>query len=294
MSDQILQEPRDFLERLVRSNGRPSTDRRTDVVVVTCSDPRIADVIKDVPATLIRLPGVEADPSWVGFKDLMHRPPLATVFLCHDRCRAHNEVMGRARGAVEKSRQTFWEWFGRAGGAWLAGKVDVESRHITFLDESGEAWEPEKLLRTLPVHSGEALAPLLEMNAARRPTSPRGTTPLHPAVGVLAISIAGALNDMRCRNMAYVLDWVGQPLDIFTNQVGILGNICLINAHKPHLVMVAPAEEAEEARGILAYASSVLSEMEHGHCFTAELVVRHGSGNFSSIAFHDAIDVRVR
>lgn len=271
-------------------------DHDTDVVVVTCSDPRIADAIKDIPATFVRLPGVEADPSWVGFNDLMAScPPLATVFLCHDHCLAHGEVMGRALAAVQKSRHDFWERFGRAGGAWLAGKVDVESRHITFLDESGEAWEPNKLLRTIPVHSGEALQPLLELNEKRRQLIvPRGTTPLHPEVGVLAISMAGTLNNMRCRNAAYVLDFVGQPLDIFTGQVETLGNICLISTPRPHLALIAPAEQAEEARAILAYAMSVVSEMERGSCFTAELVVRHGTGNFTSIAFHDAIGAEVR
>lgn len=296
LSDQILQSPQEFLERLVRSNGDPFTDRNTDVVVVTCSDPRIADVIKNGNAQLIRLPGVEANPSWVGFRELMvRRPPLAMVFLCHDRCLAHNEVMGRAQAAVQKSRQDFWKHFGRAGGAWLTGRVDVESRHITFLSEDGEAWEPNKLLRAIPAHSGEALAPLLELNEKRRSAIiPRGTTPLHLPVGVLAISMAGALNDMRERNLAYVVDYVGQTLEAFINQVRTLGNVCLINVQRPHLVVVAPAEETDDARAILAYAMSVVSEMERGDHFTAELVARLSSGNFSSVARHNAIGVEAR
>lgn len=297
MPNRYLQSPQEFLERLVRSNSSFSTDRDTDVVVITCSDPRIADVInKDIPATFIRLPGVEADPGWSGFKELMaRRPPLATLFLCHNRCLAHGGVMGRAQNAVQKSRQTFWERHGRAGGAWLVGSVDVESRHVTFVNEDGEAWEPNKLLRTVPVHSGEALVPLFELNEKRRMTIvPRGTPPLHPEVGVLAISVTGTLNDMRERNLAYVVDYVGQPLDVFTSQVRTLGNVCLINVPRPNLVLVAPLEKTDEARAILAYAMSVVSEMERGSCFTAELVLRDNEGNFTSVAFDDAIGVEAR
>lgn len=292
LSDQFLQRPQEFLERIVRlGNGSSiSTDHDTGVAVITCSDPRLADVIKGRDARFIRIPGVEVDPQWAGVHELMRSVPRVVLFLCHDQCVAHGGRLEMAQGAVQKARQTFSERYGRAGGAWLAGKVDVASGHITLLDESGEAWEPEKLLHTLPIHSGKAMRPLLELNRRRStPSNPRGTTLLHPPIGVLAISVAGALNDMRERNLAYVIDWVEQDEEALAKQVRLLGNVCLINAPVPHLCVAAPAEQAEEAYAILAYARSVISDMERGDRFTAELVVRLSSGSFASIPLRSEV-----
>lgn len=275
----------------MRSSGSTSTvGHDTDVVVVTCSDPRVADVAKGMDARFVRIPGVGADPAGGGFVVIMAYEPKVVAFLCHNDCKAHHESLDAAKACVEKARIAFARrWLGM-GTMFLAGVVDANSRYTYFLRGAG-VWDPAELLASASKRTREPLERMLRGMTIARPSA-RGTTLLHPPVGVLAISIAGALDDMRERNLAYVIDHVESRV-VLARQIRLLGNLVLINTAIPHLCVVAPPAQERDARFIFGYAEQVLAEIGGEH-FTCQLVIRHADGRFEEVVSLNAVSGAAR
>ena len=286
------QEALEVIARISSGNTGPCLDK--DVVVVTCCDPRVADVIEKLEgSSFLRTPGCEVDPSWDTIGAVV-ADKKTIVFLCHDDCKAHSGSLHEAQRQVQWSRHAFWNHHRGADTTFLSGKVCSESRHLSFLKDDGTTWNAGQLLANVPRRSREAVERLLSMNDRRHPQrSGRNTTILHPPIGTLAISVDGVLSDFRARNAAYVVDHIGQSSHVFARQVSMIGAIAAENAkntdERPHILVVGEAGRIDGACKIFEQATTSLARLENGHCFTAELAVRSRTGQFEQISVHGEI-----
>ncbi len=265
-------------------------------MVVTCSDPLIADVIEGIDATFIRLPGVQLQTRWHRFQSIMAQNPKVVAFLCHNQCRAHGGQLEEAQRAVQWARHAFWHTFGK-GTAFLSGKVDIETRYISFFQDNGNLWSVDDLKRSTPESSMEPLTRLLDVNKDRSPLPARSTSPLHPPVTALVVVVDGTFNDVRERNLAYVLDHVGQDAVVFAEQVSTLGQVVLDNAaiteEIPHLLVVGNHDREANAGEIFECTASALHRLSDGVTFTAQIVLRHPGGRFELVSTHKEISADV-
>lgn len=169
----------------------------------------------------------------------------------------------------------------------MAGTIDAESRHITLHRNEDEDFDPRQLLGHTPRRSRATIEQLLSANADRTPLGKRGTTMLHPPVGVIAIAVKGTLCDIRERNVAYVVDYLGQPRSVLDHQVKVIGNVVLNNTRgsgdRPHLLVVGPPTHIDLAREILDSATETLNRLDDGKHFTKELTIRHETGQFEVV-----------
>lgn len=265
--------PQELGEYLMRHSHSTNTTN-TQITVVTCSDPRVAEVAKNINAKFVRIPGVVVDPTWSGFSFLREATSRTLVFLGHSQCLAHKGSNRNARNQVQWTRQAFRHNYGSTHD-YVVGMIEVGTLSVTFLDPFG----------------GIGNAGLEELTAINHghTTTARSTSILHAPVGVLAVSLDGALDGVREKDLMYVIDDIGQPQRDLEKQVQTIGCIVMTNAKAmgstPHLLVAGTDRfTAAQLHAVKLDALRVLSGLEGGDRFTSEIVVRDDHGGFSVIS----------
>lgn len=256
--------------------------------IVHCCDPRIAALTEKIEARLIRIPGSVIDPSWIGFEFLKETTGHTVAVLGHNQCLAHKSSDDAALQQVQWARNALWHQYQNRHN-FVVGMVGVETLHITFRGQFGRTLNPSNMIAEASAKCGHEMRKLVSLNNGRSSTSSRGTTLLHHPVGVLAISLDGAMNCVRENDLVYVVDDIGQPDRVLDEQVRTIGRIVADNALamgvQPH-VLIAGTDNltAAQLHAKKVQVLQALTHIEHGNTFSSEIVQRESHGQFSVIS----------
>lgn len=269
----------------MRHSPKPTT-ADTTLTLLKCCDPRVAALAQKTEARVIRVPGTVVDPSWIGFKFLTETTGHTVAVLGHSQCLAHKGSDEAALKQVQKARNAFWNIYQNHHN-FVVGMIDVATLHVVFWDpHHGKVACTAEMVAKTPVQFRQDMEKLATLNSGRNVASSRSTTFLHHPVGVLALSLDGAMDDVRVEDLVYVIDVIGQPEQVLNEQVRTIGKIVAANASamgvQPH-VLVAGTNNLAAAQ-LHAEKIKAVAALKGIGDFTTEIVQREMHGQFAVIS----------